>query len=100
MPRCPLCRRIATWRLLNTAERFGCRSCHRLLVRRRERQFWSFVIGICGGAILGLGLYLGVEFEGRFVFSWCFLLSVACAYLFLWSQMRVREVSGASQRKL
>ena len=49
---------------------------------------------------MGLGLYLGVELEGRFVFSWSFLLGVLGGYLFVWSQMRLRHAAAGYQRCL
>ena len=100
MPRCPACRSIATWKLLNNSEAFTCGNCSCTLARRRDPHAWSLLIGIGGGSIMGLGLYLGVELEGRFVFSWCFLLGAAAGYLFVWSQMRLRQVGSVYQRRL
>jgi hypothetical protein len=100
MPRCPSCQSIATWKLLNNNEEFSCRRCSCLLARRKDAHVWSFVIGIGGGSIMGLGLYLGVEFEGRFVFSWSFLAGAVLGYLFIWSQMRLRRVTLPYRRAL
>jgi len=100
MPRCPSCQCIATWKLLKNDEQFACRQCSCTLRRNRDSHVWSFVIGICGGCIMGLGLYLGVEYEGRFVFSWSFLAGAVAGYLFIWSQMRLRQVASSYQRAL
>lgn len=100
MPRCPACTAIATWKLPANNEPFACRHCRCQLQRRRDSTAWSFLVGVCGGCIMGLGLYLGVELEGRFVFSWSFLLGAFAGYLFVWSQMRLRKVAAGYQRFL
>ena len=100
MPRCPACRSVATWKLLRDKETFLCRRCGCTLARHKDPYVWSFVIGICGGCIMGLGLYIGVELEGRFVFSWSFLLGAVLGYVFIWSQMRLRPATTAYQRAL
>lgn len=93
MPRCPSCHGVATWKLPGNSEQFTCRRCGCALVRRKDPTLLSFVIGIGGGSIMGLGLYIGVELEARFVFSWSFLVGVALGYLFIWSQMRLRTAA-------
>ena len=93
MPRCPSCKRIATWRLPTNSETLPCRECGTPLKRIPESVLASLLIGACGGSVMGLGLYVGVVLEGRFVLSFSFLLGAIAGYLFIWSQLRLRDVS-------